>query len=184
MRLVFTMVCVLTLTGAAFADDRLPIRDLDAPLLIVNGREPESFDLIDFREEQRAAVRAARGAHVDVEPHTIFIVKQHVGVAAGYDNGTARGSIGFYLTVAEWGRWNFGVPSPEIGIGRYEAYEPAIQRTLMKNEPTFLISVASVHYRLGYLQSWGLHAYINLEQVYDVRSNQAVSQFGLSFSPK
>ena len=38
--------------------------------------------------------------------------------------------------------------------------------------------------RVGYLRAWGLHAYINLEQVYDLHANQAGSQFGLSFSSK
>jgi hypothetical protein len=185
MQVLLTMVCLLALTRPAFADDCLPSRDLAAPPLIVSGREPESFDLLDFRDEERAAARARRGAQrVDAEPHTIFIVKQHVGIAGGFDNGVGRGSVGFYLTVAEWGRWNFGVPSPEIGIGRYDVYDLATHIDQMKEQLTFLISVASVHYRLGYLRSWGLHAYLNLEQVYDVRSNEGASQFGLSFSSK
>ena len=29
-----------------------------------------------------------------------------------HDNGILHGSVGVYLTVAEWGRWNFGVMAP------------------------------------------------------------------------
>jgi hypothetical protein len=184
MQRLLTTVCLLAFAAPAFADDCLPSRDLAAPfavVTVVTGREPESFDLIDFREEQRAARRVTR---VDADPHTLFIVKQHLGIAGGFDNGVGRGSVGFYITVAEWERWNFGVPSPEIGMGRYAVLDPTLRRTLMKDQLTFLISIASAHYRLGYLKAWGVHAYINLEQTYDLRSNQPGSQFGVSFSPK
>ena len=36
---------------------------------------------------------------------------------------------------------------------------------------TILISLASVHYRVGYLPSIGMNWYINLEQIFDVRGN-------------
>jgi hypothetical protein len=114
----------------------------------------------------------------------VFVVKEHLGLAGGWDGGIVHGSVGFYLTVAELGRWNFGVPSMEIGVGRYPAYNPLTRQSSMKDELTFLVSVASVHYRAGYLRSWGVNCYINLEQVFDLHSNQAGSQFGLSFSRK
>ena len=182
MQRLLTIACLLLVyMTLVFADESLPSRDLNAPFAIVTGREPESFDLIDLREEQRLARLTARA---DTEPHTFFVVKQHLGVAGGFDNGIARGGVGFYLTVAEWNRWNFGVPSPELGMGRYQVFDRGSQRPLMKDQVTFLVSLMSAHYRLGYVSAWGVHAYINLEQVYDMKTNQAGSQVGLSFSPK
>jgi hypothetical protein len=72
----------------------------------------------------------------------------------------------------------------EIGVGRYPVYNALARKSFMKDELTFLVSVASVHYRAGHLRSWDVNCYINLEQVYDLHSNQAGSQFGLSFSRK
>jgi hypothetical protein len=185
MQRLFTIACLLLISmTSAFADESLPSRDLALPFAVVTGREPESFDLIDLREEQRLERVARLAKRTDTEPHTFFIVKQHLGVAGGFDNGIARGGLGFYITVAEWERWNFGVPSPEIGMGRYQVFDRASQRALMKDQVTFLVSLMSAHYRLGYIRAWGVHAYINLEQVYDMKTNQAGSQFGLSFSSK
>ncbi len=116
---------------------------------------PWSFDLIDLREEERLA-RLHAAPKSDVDPHTFFVLKQHLGIAAGYDNGIAHGSVGYYLTVAEWGRWNFGVPSVEIGVGRYAVIDRASQRPIMKEQMTFLVSLASAHYRMGYVRAWGL----------------------------
>ena len=99
----------------ALAEDCLPARLFDRPLAVVPDHGPWSFDLIDLRAEERVARLAPRG---DVTPHSFFNVKHHLGVAGGYDDGVFHGSIGYYLTVAEWGRWNFGVPSLAIGIGR------------------------------------------------------------------
>ena len=112
---LLTTVCLLASLTPVLAEECLPSRELNVPFALVTNREPESFDLIDFREEQRT--RPAPPS--DVTPHSIFVIKQHLGIAGGYDNGVAHGSVGFYLTVAEWGRWNFGVPSFEVGVGRY-----------------------------------------------------------------
>jgi hypothetical protein len=184
MQRLVTIACLLTISmTSVFASELLPSRDLALPFAVVTGREPESFDLIDLREEQRLERLARLARRTDSEPHTFFIVKQHLGVAGGFDNGIAHGSLGFYITVAEWNRWNFGVPSPEIGIGRYQVID-RLQRPLMQEQLTFLVSLMSAHYRLGYIRAWGVHAYINLEQVYDMKTNQAGSQFGLSFSSK
>ena len=118
MRWLLTTVCLLASLTPVLAEDRLPARSIEVPLAVVPDHGPWSFDLIDFREEERLA-RANLLPRADVDPHSFFIVKHHLGVAGGYDNGIAHGSVGYYLTVAEWGRWNFGVPSIEIGIGRY-----------------------------------------------------------------
>jgi hypothetical protein len=180
MRWLLASFCFLACTAPAGADESLPSRDLALPFAIVINREPESFDLIDLRAEQRAETTVRS----DTTPHSIFVIKQHLGVAGGYDNGVAHGSVGYYVTVAEWDRWNFGLAAPEIGVGRYPVFDALARRTLPKDQVTVFISIASVHYRAGYLQSWGVHWYVNFEQVFDMRTNQAGSQVGLSFSSK
>ena len=142
--------------------------------------EPASFDLMDFREEQR---EQALGSN-DVERRSRFGIKKHIGIASGYDNGILHGSLGLYLTVAEFGRWNFGVMAPEIGLARYTLYDERRRQPVTKTEYTILISLASVHYRVGYLPSIGMNWYVNLEQIFDVRSNLPGSQLGISFSSK
>jgi hypothetical protein len=181
MRWLLTTVCLLASLTPVLAEDRLPLRPIDVPLAVVPDHGPWSFDLIDFRAEQRMARAAPR---TDADPHTFFIVKHHLGIAGGYDNGILHGSVGYYLTVAEWGRWNFGVPSLEIGMGRYPAIDRLSQRPVMKDALTVLVSIASAHYRVGYLRAWGLNGYVNVEQVFDLHENRAGSQFGFSFSTK
>ena len=177
---VIAIVLLLPIAAPASAADVLPSRDLMLAPFAVESIEPMSFDLIDFRTDQRFAATA----RLDVQPHSVFAIKRHLGAAAGYENGIAHASIGFYLTVAEWGRWNFGVPAVEFGFGHYPSYDRARDRTYMKSQPTLIVSLASVHYRVGYLRSFGVNWYINLEQVYDLRDNLAGSQFGFSFSRK
>jgi hypothetical protein len=180
MRWLFTTVCLLASLTPVFADECLPSRDVSVPLAIVVNREPESFDLIDFRQEQRTQP----ATRYDVAPHSIFVIKQHLGIAGGYDNGAAHGSVGFYLTVAEWGRWNFGIPSFEVGVGRYPFYDKISNRSVMKDRITCFVSLASAHYRAGYLRAWGVNWYVNLEQVFDMQANRGGSQIGISFSTK
>jgi hypothetical protein len=170
----------LLAVSPAFADERVPSRDLLFPPFAVSGIELVNFDLADARAEQREQSTS----RLDVEPHSLFNIKRHIGVSAGYDNGNARSGVGLYLTVAEWGRWNFGLPGVEFGFGRYAVYDRQRRQSTMKNQSTLLVSLASVHYRVGYLRSFGVHWYINLEQVYDMRTNLAGSQFGVSFSRK
>jgi hypothetical protein len=183
MRLLFTVVFLLASLTPALADDHLAARPIDVPMAIVPDHGPWDFDLIDLRAEERLA-RAHVKPIADIDPHTFFNVKQHVGIAAGYDNGIAHGSVGYYVTVAEWGRWNFGVPAIEIGVGRYPMIDRASQHSIMKDQVTFMVSIASAHYRVGYIRAWGLHCYLNLEQVFDLHTNTGASQVGFSFSSK
>ena len=180
---LLTTACLLASLMPAPTDDRLPARPIEVPSAVVPDHGPWSFDLIDLREEERLA-RLHAAPKKDVDPHTFFVLKQHLGIAAGYDNGIAHGSVGYYLTVAEWGRWNFGVPSVEIGVGRYSVIDRATQRPIMKEQMTFLVSIASAHYRMGYVRAWGVNCYLNLEQVFDTHDNRNGSQIGLSFSTK
>lgn len=161
--------------------DLLPSHALQLPEAIVPDVEPTNFDLIDLREEQRVAALKSRP---DKEPNSIFVIKTHIGVSGGYDNTIVHGSVGMYLTVAEWGRWNFGVPSIGVGGGRYPLLDRGTNRITYKSQPTVFVSIASVHYRVSYLKSLGVNWYLNLEQVYDLRYNVAGSQFGVSFSSK
>ena len=178
MRWLLATVLLLASHSPVFADDTLPSRTLDLPFAIVAGA-PISFDLLDFREEKRLPPPTT-----DVPTHSIFAVKQHVGFAGGYDNGSAHASVGFYITVAEWGRWNFGVPSFEVGFGRYPAYDRVTNQYFMEDQMAFFVSLASAHFRAGYVKAWGLNWYVNLEQVFDMKANRAGSQFGISFSKK
>ena len=181
MRWLLTTVCLLASLTPCLAQDRLPSRPLEAPLAVVPDHGPWSFDLIDLREDQRLARATPRA---DAAPHSFFIVKHHLGVAGGYENGIGHASLGYYITVAEWGRWNFGVPSIEIGMGRYPAIDRVSQRPIMQEQLAFFVSLTSAHYRVGYVRAWGLHCYLNLEQVFDLHESRTASQFGLSFSTK
>jgi hypothetical protein len=171
---------LLLLPNAAASEGAVSSRVLDLPPVVVEGVEPVNFDLLDVRAE--LVEEATKITNED--PHTHFIVKRHVGASAGYDNTVIHGSVGLYLTVAEWGRWNFGVPSLGVGWGRYPIYDRSEKQAIMRSQPTVFVSVASVHYRVSYLRSLGVNWYVNLEQVYDLRYNMAGSQFGISFSSK
>ena len=162
------------------AGDPLPSRPIHLDGVIAPGVLPVSFELLDYR----AAEREEPPRHSDTPAHSMFGVKSHLGFAGGYDSGIVHGAIGLYLTVAEWGRWNFGVPSPELGFGRYPAYDVRRNRSITKDESTLFISLASVHYRVGYLRALGVNWYLNLEQIFDPRQNMTGSQFGCSFSRK
>jgi hypothetical protein len=179
MRCLVPAALLLLVASPLHADQLLPSRALNLPPAIVTGAEPASFDLVDWRAEARQ-----RPARRDTDPHTIFAIKSHVGVAAGYDNGVLHGSAGFYITVAEWGRWNFGVPSPALGFGRYPMYDAQRKQAFTKDESTIIVSLASVHYRVGYISTLGVNWYINLEQMFDMRRNTPGSQVGLTFSRK
>jgi hypothetical protein len=176
------MVLVFTafMYAAALANSPtapLPSRVLPTLLIVLPDTPGTNFDLYDVRAEL-----AEPASHTEVQPHSIFAIKRHVGLAAGYDNGIVHGSLGLYLTVAQLGRWNFGVTSPEIGFGRYRVINERTRQPLMKTQSTVLISLASVHYRGGHLRSIGKDWYFTLEQIYDSRANLTGSQFGFSFA--
>jgi hypothetical protein len=132
-----------------------------------------------FADEQRTSA-----AITETQPHTLFGIKRHVGVAAGYDNEVVHGSLGLYVTVAEWHRWNFGGPSPALGFGRYQVYDAKRQEMVQKDQAALFISLASVHYRMSYVPSLGANWYINLEQIFDTRQNAIGSQVGITLSTR
>ena len=101
MRWLLTTVFFLASLTPCLAEDRLPARPIEVPFAVVPDHGPWSLDLIDFRAEERLARVAPRA---EVAPNTFFIVKHHLGVAGGYENGVAHGSLGCYITVAGWGR--------------------------------------------------------------------------------
>jgi hypothetical protein len=177
------LVSPLSVRSAVCQSDSrvLPGTPLDLPQAIVPDIEPSSFDLLDARAREHAA--PARPT-AETTPHSMFGIKRHFGLAAGYDNGVLHGSLGMYLTVVEWGRWNYGIPTPALGFGRYHKYDPISGRVFTQDASTLFISLASVHYRVGYLPSIGMNWYINLEQIYDLRQNASGSQIGITLSPK
>lgn len=173
------VVAVACAAGLATASPAEPLQSRAVPisLFVIPESQPENFDLRDVRDELKAPA-----SYSEVQPHSIFGIKRHLGLAAGYDQGIVHGSLGFYITVAEWGRWNFGITSPEFGFGRYRVYDERTKQMFMKTQSTILISLASVHFRGGYLRSINKDWYFNLEQVFDARDNLNGSQFGISFS--
>jgi hypothetical protein len=172
---VITLACVSSASA-----DVLPARDLALPPFAIDGATFVNFDIVDVLEGERPPARVVG----EIQPRTIFDRKRHVGVAIGDDNGILHTSFGFYWTVAEWKRFNFGVPALEVGIGRYPEYDPVLKTTIMKTKPTLLISLLSLHYRVGYVRAFGMNAYLNFEQVRDLRERFIGSQFGISFSRK
>jgi hypothetical protein len=155
----------------------LPSRVLTTALISLPAdTQGMNFDLYDVRAEIDEPHKT------EGPPHSIFQIKRHVGLAAGYDNGIVHGSLGLYLTVAQLGRWNFGVTSPEVGFGRYREINQHTRQPQIKTESTVLISLASVHYKIGHLRSIGKDWYFTLEQIYDSRANLTGSQFGFSFA--
>lgn len=177
---LITTMLLLSAIAPAPADALLPSRDLDLPPALVLNIDPVNFDLLDVRQEQRDDARLIHNE----DPHTFFVIKHHLGASVGYDNTVIHGSVGFYVTVAEWGRWNFGIPSLGVGLGRYPIYDRRLGMPVTKSQPTLFVSVASIHYRVSYLRSLGVNWYVNLEQVYDLRYNMTGSQFGITFSSK
>lgn len=163
--------------AASPAAEPLPSRTIAVAPFVTPDSSGLNFDLWDVRSEQNEPAK-----YSEEHPHSIFAIRRHVGIAAGYDNGVIHGSIGLYVTVAEMGRWNFGITSPEIGFGRYRVYDKLARATAMRTQSTILISLASVHYRGGYLRSINKNWYFNLEQIFDARANVTGSQFGFSFS--
>lgn len=174
------LFATLLLLSPSAPPDLIPSRDVSGPVFLAPAVEPTNFDLVDVRDEMRYELK-----NIKVEdPHTIFVIKRHIGASVGYDNTVLHGSVGLYMTIAEWGRWNFGVPSVAFGLGRYPSYNRAEKQSSVHSQPTVFVSIASVHYRVGFVRALGLNAYINLEQVYDLRHNMSGSQFGFSFSSK
>jgi hypothetical protein len=177
---VVTALLLLSSGPQETGEHALPSRTIETAEVVVESREPASFDLLDFRDDQR------QGAHVplEVDARSSFGIKRHIGVAAGYDNQNVHASVGWYLTIAEWGRWNFGVPSPALGFGRYTEYDKALGTVVAKTDYTLIVSVASVHYRAGRIASLGMNWYVNFEQIFDMRANTMGSQVGISLSRK
>src|SRR5262245_18526197 len=115
--------------------DELASRPLDIPPFVVTGVLPLAFALLDLRESPEPPSPA-----IDKELHSIFVTKKHLGISAGYDNQILHGSVGLYVTVAEWGRWNFGIPSVGFGFGRYHVYDMRSRQATEKSEPTLIFS--------------------------------------------
>jgi hypothetical protein len=174
--LLVALGCALGLQTSASAEP-LASRPVPMSLFVIPASPPENFDLADVRAEMNEP-----NSHSEVQRRSVFAIKRHVGIAAGYDQGIVHGSLGLYITVAEWGRWNLGITSPGFGFGRYAVYDQRTRQTLMKTQSTILISLASVHYRGGHIRTIGKDWYFTLEQIFDSRANLTGSQFGFSFS--
>jgi len=174
---MWSVLAVIALAGSINASaPPLESRSFTGPPFVIADTALLNFDLYELRSELRLPVTPEVEA-----PHSVFRLRHHVGISGGYDQRIVHGSVGFYITVAEIGRWNMGVPSPAIGLIRYQTYD-RYRGSFAKTEMSVILSLASVHFRGGYLQSLRKNWYITFEQVYDARSNINGSQFGVSFS--
>src|SRR5215472_10103158 len=66
-------------SGQGSENEVLPSRDLQLPPLIVQNIDPQSFDLLDARTEVRDEKKVIRNE----DPHSKFVIKQHVGASFG-----------------------------------------------------------------------------------------------------
>src|SRR6266545_2535768 len=124
--MVLFLALLLSAAGASPVAP-LPSRVLPTALVVLPDTQGLNFDLSDVRAELTEPA-----SHTEVQPHSIFAIKRHVGFAAGYDNGIVHGSLGLYVTVASLGRWNFGITSPEVGFGRYREINTRTKQSIMK----------------------------------------------------
>jgi hypothetical protein len=175
---VLALALSVTVASAGAAPP-LPSREWPVAYVVLVAPPGDNFDVYDVRSEMREPPQ-----YSETGKHSVFGIKRHVGFAGGYDQGIVHGSVGFYVTVAELGRWNFGAPSPAIGFGRYNVYDARQKRYMAQLQSTILVSLASVHYRGGYLRSIGKVWYVHFEQIFDSRANLNGSQFGISFANK
>jgi hypothetical protein len=154
----------------------LESRPLIVPPFVIADSSLVNFDLLDVRSEMRQPITP------EEEPaRTIFRLRRHIGFAGGYDQGVLHGSVGLYITVAEIGRWNLGTTSPGLGFSRHHLYD-SYRGSYARTDMSILISLASVHYRAGYVPALRKNWYVNFEQIFDSRSNLSGSQVGISFA--
>jgi len=123
-------------------------------------------------------------AKPEQETHTRFALKHHWGFGLGYDNQMVHGSVGMQVTVAEWGRWNYGVLGASLGFIRRSAVDSRTNRSYAKSDASLFITIASASYRIKYVPSLGMHWYVDFAQIYDMTHNMPVSQFGFSVAKK
>jgi hypothetical protein len=166
----------------------LPSREIARQPFVLDVADLEDWALADF-DAIDAATEAARQAkwvkNVENPAKSLWAIKQHWDIGwIGVNGGMLHGTIlGTHLTVAEWGRWNFGTPGAGIGFLRHATYNQYTKQTLTREDFTFIANI-SISYRLGYIKAFGYNAYLNFANTYDLRFNFPSSQIGLSFSRK
>ncbi len=141
------------------------------------------FDAMDARAE--AARKAAWTGHPENPAKSLWAIKHQWDIGwLGFNGGVLNGTIiGTHLTVAEWGRWNFGTPGVALGFLRHAKFNEYTGQSVMVDDLTFLANI-SISYRLGHLQTFGYTAYLTFANTYDLRFNYPSSQIGFSFSRK
>src|SRR5262245_25556673 len=103
--LMVLLLSALMVTTALTASPAAPLASRVLPIYLIvlpDAEQGLNFDLYDVRAES-----AEPSKNNEMKPRSIFAIRRHIGLAAGYDNGIVHGSLGLYLTVAEIGRWNF-----------------------------------------------------------------------------
>jgi hypothetical protein len=142
----------------------------------------EALKNYDFAAETiRQAILQTRSDKVE---HTHFGLKRHWGFGLGYDNKAIHGSIGMQITVAEWGRWNYGILGASVGFIKNTELNPKTHESLTKNDISLFITIASASYRIKYVPSIGMYWYVDFAQIFDVTHTLPGSQFGFSLAKK
>jgi hypothetical protein len=130
------------------------------------------------------AIRAEfQSAKTDKIERSHFNTKEHWGFGFGYDNRMVHGSFGMQLTVAEWGRWNYGTLGASVGFMRRPQANGQKQER-EKSDVSLFLTLASASYRIKYVESLGMYWYVDFAQIYDVNHSMTGSQFGFSLSRK
>jgi hypothetical protein len=138
-----------------------------------------TYDWLNDRLTQQFAVKKA-----EKPEHSIFNFKRHWGFGLGYDNRMIHGSAGMQMTIAEWGRWNYGTLGASLGFMRTSKLDEKTQRPIANNDLSLFITLASASYRIKYVKSLGYYWYVDFAQIYDMTHSVVGSQFGFSLSKK
>jgi hypothetical protein len=138
-----------------------------------------TYDWLNDRLKQQFT-----GKKPEKPEHSVFNFKRHWGFGFGYDNRMVHGSIGMQMTIAEWGRWNYGTLGASLGFMRTSKLDAKTQAAVTNNDLSLFITLASASYRIKYVKSLGYYWYVDFAQIYDMTHNVVGSQFGFSLSRK
>lgn len=192
MRWIVIAVALCVFAGPVYAAPAsataLPSRAIATTPFVLDVDGLIEWSLADF-DAMDAQADAARQAAFAKSPEnaakSLWAIKHQWDIGwLGFNGGILNGTIlGTHLTVAEWGRWNFGTPGVGLGFIRHADYNRYTKQSVMKDDLTFLANI-SISYRLRQIKSLGYTAYLTFANTYDLRFSYPSSQIGFSFSRK
>jgi hypothetical protein len=171
----------MTIVGLSAQGEEAVLPSTPVPFVpfTISGTDLVNFDVLDVRVENAKRI----SNQSEDSAHSLWVPKQQWDVGwMGVSGNTLHGTIlGTHMSVAEWGRWNFGTPGVGLGFIRRSVYDVRTKRALPRKDVTCIMSL-SVSYRLRYIRTLGRYAYLSFANTYDLRFNIPSSQIGLSFS--